>query len=66
MGFVVDKEVLRQVFSEYFGLLFPSKFHQMLHTHPSSGAGTIGQLVADIPTGLSLAPPSKIKKNELG
>jgi hypothetical protein len=28
----------------------------MSHTHLSSGAGTISQLVADIPSGLSLAP----------
>jgi hypothetical protein len=30
-------------------------FH--IHHHPSSGAGIIGQLVADVPTGLSLTPP---------
>jgi hypothetical protein len=43
MGFVVDKEVLRQVFSEYFGLPFPSSFHQITHTHLSSRPGTMGQ-----------------------
>jgi hypothetical protein len=28
----------------------------------SSGAGTIGQLVADVPSGLSLTPPQETKK----
>jgi alpha-glucuronidase len=33
-------------------------FHRLLHTHHlSSGAGTIGQLVTDVPSGLSLTPP---------
>jgi hypothetical protein len=52
-------------FSEYFG--FPCKFlfHQMFHTrHLSSGAGTIGQLVADVQNGPSHpTPPHEIKKN---
>jgi hypothetical protein len=46
----VDKVAQVQVFSEYFG--FPCKFslHRLLHTyHLSSGAGTIGQLLADVP-----------------
>jgi hypothetical protein len=30
----------------------------MLRTHLSSGAGTVGQLVADVPSGLSLTPPT--------
>jgi hypothetical protein len=55
VGFVVDKMALGQVFSEYFGF---SSFHQLLHIHHhlSSGAGTIGQLVTDVPSGLSLTP----------
>jgi hypothetical protein len=63
MGFVVDEVTTGQVFSEYFD--FPCKFscHQMLHAHHlSSGVGTIGQLVVDIPSGLSLTPPQKLKK----
>jgi hypothetical protein len=56
----VDKVALGQVFSEYFD--FP--FHQMLHTRLSSGSGTIHQLVADVPSGLSLTP-SKETKQEL-
>jgi hypothetical protein len=45
VGFVVEKEALGQVFSEYFGLLCQSSFHQFPHNHHhiSSGADTIGQ-----------------------
>jgi hypothetical protein len=41
----MDKVVLGQVFSEYFGFPFQSSFLQLLHNHShlSSGAGTIGQ-----------------------
>jgi hypothetical protein len=59
VGFVVDKVALRQIFSEYFG--FPCQFsvHRLLHTHHhlSSGAVKTGQIVADVPNGLSLTPP---------
>jgi hypothetical protein len=34
----------------------------MLHTHISSGAGTVGQLVVIVPSGLSLTPPHETKK----
>jgi hypothetical protein len=40
-------------------------FHRLLHAHyylSSSGAGTIGQLVADVPSALSLTPPQESKK----
>jgi hypothetical protein len=52
VGFVVDKVALWHVFSEYFG------FHLLLHIRNrlSSGAGTIGQIVADVPSGLGLTP----------
>jgi hypothetical protein len=57
MGFVVDKVALGQVFSEYFGSPCQFSFHRLLHTHHLlSGADTIGQLVADVPSGLSLNP----------
>jgi hypothetical protein len=63
VGFVVDKVALGQVFSEYFGFPCQSSFHQMLHNHHlSSGAGTIGQTVADVPSGISLTPPRETKK----
>jgi hypothetical protein len=62
IGFVVDKVALGQVFSEYFG--FPSQFsfHRLLYTHPhlSSGAGAVGQIVADAPSGLGLTPPQEV------
>jgi hypothetical protein len=61
--FVVDKVALRQVSSDYFGFPCPFSFHQLLHTqHLSSGAGTIGQLLTDVPSGLSLTPPQETKK----
>jgi hypothetical protein len=49
VGFVVNKEALEHAFSEYFSLPCHS-FHQLLHTHhhPSSGAGTIDQIVASV------------------
>jgi hypothetical protein len=65
VGFVVDEVVLGQVFSEYFG--FPCQFsiHRLLHIHRlSSGAGTINQLVADVPSGLSLIPTQETKKKQ--
>jgi hypothetical protein len=33
VGFVVEKVVLGQVFSEYFGFPYQSSFHQILHHH---------------------------------
>jgi hypothetical protein len=62
----VEKKALGQVFSGYFGFPCQFSFHQQLHIHHhlSSGAGTIGQLVADVPSGLSLAPPQETKKKK--
>jgi hypothetical protein len=37
----------------------------MLHTHVSSWPGTIGQIKADVPTGLSLTPPQEINFNKM-
>jgi hypothetical protein len=56
VGFVVNK-VGREGF-----LPFPCQFsfHRLLQIHHlSSGAGTIGQLVADVPSGLTLTPPQE-------
>jgi hypothetical protein len=54
-----------QVLSEHFGFPCNLPFHRPLHSHhhhhPSSGTGTIGQIVTDIPTGLSLTPFQEIK-----
>jgi hypothetical protein len=62
---VVDKVALGQVFSEYFSFACQFLFHRLLHIHhPSSGAGTIGQLEPDVPSVLSLTPPQEIKKKK--
>jgi hypothetical protein len=53
MGFVVNVGALRHVFSEYFCFSCYSS-HRLLHTpQPLSGAGTIGQIVADVSGGLN-------------
>jgi hypothetical protein len=62
MGFVMDKVALEQVFFEYFSFPRQFSFLQLLQNHLSSGAGTVGQIVADVPSGLSLAPFQEIKK----
>jgi hypothetical protein len=65
MGFVVEKPALGQIFSEYFGFPCHFSFHRLLHIHHhlSSGAGTIGQLVSDVPSRLSLTSPQETKRN---
>jgi hypothetical protein len=65
VGFVVNKVALGQVSSAYFGLPCQFSFHQMLHIHLSSGAGTIGQLVGDVPSGHSLTPPQEKKRKAI-
>jgi hypothetical protein len=66
VGFVADKVALGQIFSEYFGFPCQFSFHLLLHIHHhlSSGAGTIGQLVADIPSGLKSHLTNKERKKE--
>jgi hypothetical protein len=66
VGFVVDKVALEQVFSEYVGFPCQFSFHPLLHIHHhlSSGAGAVGQLMADVPSGLGLAPPQETKKEK--
>jgi hypothetical protein len=60
VGFMVDKVTLGQVFSEYFCFPRQFSFHWLLHTHHlSSGAGTIGQLMPEVPSWLSLTPPQE-------
>jgi hypothetical protein len=67
VGFMVDKVAMGQVFSQYFGFPCQFSFHRLIHIqhHLSSGAGTIGQLLADVRSGLSLIPPPKKLKKEL-
>jgi hypothetical protein len=55
--FMVEKLLLWQTFSGYFGFPYQFSLRRQLHTHLSSGAGTVGPLVADVPSGLSLTPP---------
>jgi hypothetical protein len=62
VGSVVDKVALGQVFFEYFGFPCQSLLHH--HHYLSSGADTIGQLVANVPSELSLASPQE-KKNHM-
>jgi hypothetical protein len=66
VGFVVDEVALGQVLFECFGFPCQFSFHRLLHIHHhlSSGAGTLGQLVADVPSGLSLTPPRETKKKK--
>jgi hypothetical protein len=60
VGCVVDKVTLGQVFFRYFGFSCQFSFRRMLHTHHlSSAAGTKGQTVAAVPSGLSLTPPQE-------
>jgi hypothetical protein len=62
MGFGVDSVAMVQVFSEYFGFPCQFSFHRLLHTHHlSSGAGKIDQILADVPSGLGLTHPKKLK-----
>jgi hypothetical protein len=50
--------------SEQYGLPCQFSFHRLLHNHHHllSGSGTMGQIVPDVPSGLSLTPPQEIKK----
>jgi hypothetical protein len=53
---------LGQVFSDYFGIPCQFLFHRLLHIHRlSPGAGIADQLVAAVPSGLSLNPPQDTK-----
>jgi hypothetical protein len=63
VGFVVDKVALGRVFSEYFGFLCQSLFHQILHHHNHPGQATIDQSVAAVLDPVGLNPPlSELKK----
>jgi hypothetical protein len=62
-GICGGQMTLGQVFSEYFGFPCQFSFHRLFHNdNLSSGAGTIGQTVADVPSGLSLNPTQGNKK----
>jgi hypothetical protein len=55
-----------QIYSDYVGLPCKS-FHRMIHIHhhPSFRAAIIGQIVAYVPTGLSLTPPKETQIRRL-
>jgi hypothetical protein len=55
--FVVDKLVVGQVFSEYFGFPCQSSFHQFLHHHNHPGQVQQSNLGAAVLTGPSWTPP---------
>jgi hypothetical protein len=58
-----DKVALRKLFPKY--VCFPCHlFHPLFHTHhyPSSEAGTIGEIVIYVPSGLILTPPHEIEE----
>jgi hypothetical protein len=63
----VDKVAVGQVFTEFFGFPCQFSFHRLLHTHHHlpSGACTIGQIVTDVSSGLSLTPLIKSEEKEL-
>jgi hypothetical protein len=63
----VNTVALGQVFSEYFGFPCQFSFHRLLHIHHhlSSGVGTIGQLVAEVLTGLNLTPAQETNPEKL-
>jgi hypothetical protein len=65
VGFVVDEVTVGQVFFEYFAFPCYFPFHQMPHAHLPTGAGSINQIVADVPSGLNLTLHDKIKKEKL-
>jgi hypothetical protein len=66
VGFVLHKVELEQVLSEYFGFPCQFSFQRLLRTSSStSGAGTIGRVVADVPSGLSLTLSQETKKRKL-
>jgi hypothetical protein len=62
---MLDKVALGQVFFQYFGFHCQLS-HYLLHTlrHPSSGTGTFGQRVADVPSELNLIPPKQTWKKQ--
>jgi hypothetical protein len=62
VGFVVDKVALGYVFYDYFGFPYHFSFHRLPLTHLSCGAVRTGEIVAYVPSGLSLTTPQENKK----
>jgi hypothetical protein len=55
----VDEVALGQVFSEYFSFP-PTLIPPTAPRSSSSGASTLGQIVTDVPSGLTVTAPTKI------
>jgi hypothetical protein len=61
VGFFVDRMTLGHI----FGFPCHISFHQLLNSHLSFRVSIIGQLMADVPSELSLTTPNEIKKSYL-
>jgi hypothetical protein len=57
VGFMVDKVAQGEGVLRVLRILLPILISPTANHHqPSSGAGTVGQIVTDVPSGLSLTP----------
>jgi hypothetical protein len=61
MGFLLDKVALGQVL---LPILIPPTALKSTSSSSSSGPGTIGHIVPDVPSGLSLTPPQETNKRK--
>jgi hypothetical protein len=53
-------------FSPRTSISYEFSFHRLLHTHHlSPRTGTIGQIVTDVPSGVSLTSPQETKRNAI-
>jgi hypothetical protein len=64
VGFVANKVALGQFSFQYFGFLLPILIPSIAahSSSSSSGAGTTGPLVADVPSALKSYPMPRIKE----
>jgi hypothetical protein len=59
---VCGRVALGKILCEYFGFPCRSLYRLLHNNRVSSGAGTVCQIVAGGPSGLSLTPPKESKK----
>jgi hypothetical protein len=64
VGFDVEKVEVGQVFIRIPRFPLPILILPNAPYPSSSGAGTVGQVVVDVPRGLSLTPPHETKKKK--
>jgi hypothetical protein len=63
---MVDEVAIGQVFSEYFGFLCQSSFHQFLHNHHHLSWGLYNRVViAAVPNGLKSNPTNNNNDEEI-